>query len=77
MKEGNTRPGQSQSMRASETIRVWKCFVLPGVEDTATRVTPVLSYDITSQVKQDYKLESQKNIEMEMLYMLDESKQES
>ena len=41
MKEGNTRPGQSHSMSASDTMRVWKCFVLPGVDDTATRVTPV------------------------------------
>ena len=28
-------------MSASDTINVWKCLVLPGVDETATRVTPI------------------------------------
>ena len=42
IKDGNTRPGQSQSIRFFETINVWKCFVFPGVEDTPTRTTPAI-----------------------------------
>ena len=37
---GKTRPGQSQSVKLSERTIVWKCFVLPGVLPTATRVVP-------------------------------------
>ena len=39
-KDGKTRPGQSQSCRSSQSISVWKCFVLPGVAPTATRTAP-------------------------------------
>src|SRR4051812_2033830 len=38
MNVGKTRPGQSHSVSRSDSISVWKCFVFPGVADTATRL---------------------------------------
>ena len=50
MNDGKTRPGQSHSIKASDTLRVWKCLVLPGVEDTATRATPWLDLETPRMV---------------------------
>lgn len=38
--EGNTNPGQSHKVSLLDIIRVWKCFVLPGVEVTPVRFSP-------------------------------------
>jgi hypothetical protein len=40
-KLGKTRPGQSQRRTLSLRWIVWKCFVLPGVEETETFLEPI------------------------------------
>lgn len=41
---GNTRPGQSHSTIVGESWMVWKCFVLPGVDDTLTFFSPIREF---------------------------------
>lgn len=40
-KLGKTRPGQSHRRTLSLRCMVWKCFVLPGVEETETFLDPI------------------------------------
>ena len=40
-KLGKTSPGQSQSITSELRCMVWKCFVLPGVDDTETFFAPM------------------------------------
>lgn len=43
-KLGKTRPGQSHRMILSERWSVWKCLVLPGVEETETFLAPIRAF---------------------------------